>query len=207
MSPTTYDLRAARAAARTAAEMRLGEIESRLAEEYEVACALADDYAAHLAVDGNPWEYSQPERHGAINNGLARVAREAVFNVWNEGRERKSLTYPWGGLGQASYRWRVHELLLDRLGEPVTFAELAALVQWGKASPKDVAQAVWLLQVQSHGAVRVRKTKVGGKAAYLAREPRAGDDQLVDDAFLKRPNPTAGVYREFPPFDFPEEVV
>ena len=212
MSTTTYDPRAASAAARTAAEMRLGQVQGNLDEEYEIAVAFADEYADHLWNGGEPWVYPKTsERRHDLNHGLARVAREAVFDAWNEGRERQSLTYPWGGYGNAGYRWQVHERLLDTLGEPVTYSELAALgTGHSKNSPKDVALAVWTLQVLSRGEVRVRRTKVGTKAAYLARRPAPGDDELTDNAHLDgytAEEQVAGQYRQHVPYDFPTEEV
>jgi hypothetical protein len=45
-----------------------------------------------------------------------------------------------------------------------------------KPTPSQVAEAAWSLQVAAEGAVRVRKTKVDGKVAWLARLPVKGDD-------------------------------
>ena len=171
-----YDPMAAIEHARSVAEMRLGQVQAELEEEFALALALAGEYAAHLATGGDPTDYPKPEDRGQLQRGIARVAREAVFDAWNVSRERQSLSYPWGqGM---PYRWLVHEYLLDRLGQPVPIAPLAVLNRHriGKQSPQSVAEAAWSLQVATAGAVRVRKVRADGKVAWLARSPIIGDD-------------------------------
>lgn len=178
MTTTTYNAYAASQAARTAAEMRLGQVHDQLERELEEAIALADEYASHLAEGGEAWKYPQPERtHSGISHGLARAARASVFDSWNETRERKSVTYPWGERGNNAQRWVLQEALLDSLGTPVKLAELVSTrAGQGKPTPSDVASAAWGIQVATRGELRVRKTKVDGKVAWLVREPREGDD-------------------------------
>lgn len=181
MSTTTlpFDALTAYDFAVSAAEMRLGQVQDELDAEYETALELARQYADHLAAGGDPPDY--PKTTNAADrdrdqHGLARVAREAVFDAWNESRDRRSVTYPWGpGM---PYRWLVHEQLLNRLGEPIPLGQLAALAPF-KASPKTVADAVWSLQVATRGAVRVRKVRMDGKVCWLARLP-VDTDNLLD---------------------------
>lgn len=179
MTVTTipYHPQAAGEAARAAAELRLDRVQEHLDEEYGLALQLAAEYADHLDTGGDPTDYPKPDDRDRQQHGLVRVAREAVFDSWNASRERRSVSYPWGqGM---PFRWIVQEYLLDRLGEPVPMAQLARMRPSFKASPGDVADAAWSVQVATQGLVRVRKTKVDGKVAWLAREPQPGDD-LVD---------------------------
>lgn len=169
-----YDPMAAIKHARSVAEMRLGQVQAELDEEFKGALVLAGEYADHLATGGDPTDYPKPDDPDRQQHGLARVAREAVFDAWNVSRERQSVSYPWGqGM---PYRWLVHEYLLDRFGQPVPIAQLAALSRYSRESPQGVADAAWSLQVVTAGAVRVRKVRSDGKVAWLARSPIIGDD-------------------------------
>jgi hypothetical protein len=176
---TTYDPRGAALAARTVAEMRLGEVHEILAAEFDEACTLATEYAEHLAADGDPIEYPTSSRDNYVSHGLLRRALDAVFDAWNESRERQSITRPWqqrvGGAYTNVTSWLVQEALLNSLGTPVAYADLRNLR--GRPSPQDVAAAAWLLQVVTKGELRVRKTKAAGKVAWLVREYRPGDDE------------------------------
>ena len=176
---TTYDPAEATAYARQAAEQRLGRLEDDLEREHEEAVALAETYAYQLGSDGDPTDYPKPDNQGH-QHGLAKVAREAVFNAWNETRDRRSVSYPWGP--DMPFRWLVQEHLLDRVGEPVPMATLAQLGTGRKASATQVAEAAWSVQVATAGALRVRKVRVDGKVAWLVRVPVA-DDGLADLAW------------------------
>lgn len=181
-----YNPRDATLLGRSFAETRLGQVQHELEEEFKLALALAAEYAVHLAAGGDPTDYPKTggDADGRRGHGLVRVAREGVFDAWNGSRDRQSVSYPWGqGM---PFRWLVQEYLLDRLGQPVPLTELMALTQGGvvvrgglKPSPQTVADAAWSLQVATQGRVRVRKVRVGGKVAWLARLP-VTDDDLAD---------------------------
>ena len=178
MTTTTVPYSPADAAmyAKTMTEARLGEVQQHLDDEYEEALALAGEYADWLATGGDPTDYPKSSDRDRHNHGLIRVAREAVFAMWNDTRPRRSVGYPWGQ--NQPWQWIVQEYMLDRVGRPVPLPELAALNrgQRRKGSPTEVAEAVWSIQVATNGQLRVRKTKVDGKVAWLVREPVVLDD-------------------------------
>jgi hypothetical protein len=170
---TSYTAHDASEAARTAADRRLERLQDELADEHEEAVALAVEYADHLATDGDPTDYPKHDDRDRHHHGLARVAREAVFDTWNESRTRRSISYPWGP--DMPYQWIVQEYLLDRVGEPVPMDKLARLHRVRKASPAQVAEAAWSVQVATRGELRVRKVRVDGKVAWLVRLPVEAD--------------------------------
>lgn len=166
--------------ARSVTEMRLGKVQHELGLEYEEALQLADQYAEHLATGGDPTDYPKHDDRDRHHHGLARVAREAVFDSWNGSRPRQSVSYPWGP--DMPYHWIVQEYLLDRVGMPVPMSVLSTLARGRKASPGQVAEAAWSVQVATRGELRVRKVRLDGKVAWLVRQP-VEDDALGDIAW------------------------
>lgn len=177
---TTYNAHDASEAARAAADRLLERVQDELAAEHEEAVALAAEYADWLATGGDPTDYPKHDDRDRHHHGLARVAREAVFDTWNGSRERQSVSYPWGP--DMPYRWIVQEYLLDRVGMAVPMSLLATLGRGRKASPGQVADAVWSVQVATQGQLRVRKVRDDGKVAWLVRRP-VEEDELADIAW------------------------
>ena len=178
MSTTTitpYDTQLAGASARVAAERKLGQLQDELEAEYDEALALAGEYADHLLTGGDPTLYPQPHdrARAGVLHGIIRVAREAVFDTWNDSRDRRSVTYPWGQ-GMPT-RWLVQEYLLDRQGTPVPLGELTRGTG-RRVSPPEIAEAAWGIQVATRGELRVRKGHVNGKVVWLVRLAIPGDE-------------------------------
>lgn len=181
MSTTLIPFNAADASdqADLAADLALDRMQDELAEEHAEAVALAREYADHLSAGGDPTWYPKPTQRDRHQHGLARVARVAVFDAWNQSRERRSVSYPWGQ--HQPYQWLVQEYLLDRLGQPVPVADLRKIGQTARGgSPAEVAAAAWSIQVDTRGELRVRKTKLDGKVAWLVRPAVPGHDDLYD---------------------------
>lgn len=151
------------------------ELVERVTRERDEAAEGARTYALHLADGGDPQKHPDNDRGGRWGETMLVdffMPLHLVYRAWNTAR---------GGTHDVSpvrnqKKWRVAELLHSRLGEPVLFSELKAEYDRGSrfgTGADDIAKAV--LKAQTDELI-ARKTKVGGKVAYVIRPKREGEE-------------------------------
>lgn len=173
-----FDQEAAVHVAAERVEEVVAERHEQLRGEAEAAKIAAASYAEHLADGGDPTR--TPEGTGghfrnrsAIMSDLTGIV--AVYRLWNLARESMNPILPF----QNATRWRVAERLLEDVGQPVLYAELAAIGRAGnfgtRISSDEVQRAMREVENGLDGALVARKTKVEGKVAYYFRRRQEGD--------------------------------
>jgi hypothetical protein len=145
---------------------------------------VAKEYAEHLAAGGDPLGYPDIPHESRYVGASARLISRttgliAVYERWNKERGSTNPVHPI----QNHRPWRIGEYLHARVGEVVSLQTLAMLGAGGnpqrKWTPNEVANAV--VKVQTDALV-VRKTKLGGKVAYVLRQRRA-DEELAEEVW------------------------
>ena len=161
-------------AARAASEAVEEQAQRNFAEaraEAEASKAASREYAEHLAAGGVPTQI--PSRSGS-DVTLDRLGQLAVYRLWNVARGSPNPLDPFH-----AGKWLVAEALFDRFGEPITYAELAAIHGGGRFSstkpPSEEIGRVIIGVERLAPTVVGRRTKVGGKVAFFLRDRQEGD--------------------------------
>lgn len=172
---TDFTVEDAARAASEAVELKVQEQIAEVLEDGVGAKGASRAYAEHLAGGGSPVEI--PGRAGT-DVTLDRLGQRIVYRLWNVARGSRNPISPFSGSG----KWRVAEALFDRLGEPITYAELCAIWKDGSTfgtKPASEEMGRILLGIEGEQETVVgRRTKVGGKVAYFLRDRREGDPDV-----------------------------
>lgn len=177
---TAFDVDEAIRSAQIAVAEKEQEVRERASADAVAALAAAKAYAEHLAGGGDPTRPPRQENYYAARSQLV-TTHLALFEVYRFWYEQTGQRNPVSPLGNGT-AYKIADALLGRLGEPVTFAELAA-VSGTRASATVVAKSVLALANAAKGELVPRKTKVEGKVAYLVRERRPDDADLWDPEY------------------------
>lgn len=171
---TTFDSEAAIRVANEAVDEARNAKHNQLREEAEQIKIKAWGYADHLAAGGDPTEY--PDERWAKGNILfPLLGLIAVYREWNRARGSRNPILPF----REGRRYAIAERLFASFGEPVPYAELSTLGKGSiRTSSPEVAKIVGRIEEETEGEVVGRRTKVGGKAAFLLRDRRDGDPEV-----------------------------
>lgn len=187
MTNRTFDPALAAERAARAIRERFAEVRDQAEAEMMAALAGAERYARHLAGGGDPREGF--ERPRGFRSGTEYVSGtvylEQVYEEWNEARGSRNPFSPISHLQD----YEIGEYGLAHVGEPVPFSTYR----------DDVASANVRRSVQSDTVARalaacqgddlvLRRTKVGGKVAYLLRERQEGEEFVGRRSEISRIN-------------------
>lgn len=164
----------------TAAEKSIDELVVEVTEtvgrEAAAARAAAEEYALHLENGGDPTERPPSEITGT-QFIYAMPYLNVVYRAWNEERGSRNPFSPITSM----VAWVLVEHALEQgvVGTPVLYADLH---KRSKTALRSSLRAGWdsdqiaktLAALQGDDLV-LRRTKVGGKVAYLLRERREGE--------------------------------
>lgn len=155
-------------------EERIREITDRAKEEAGDAMNAARLYATHLEAGGDPTELPRrPDGDAAVrwsrDSELVSFSygMQVVYKAWNQARGTRN---PYSAVTEPK-SWRIAEYAEARIGQPILYSDISAAVV--RMTSDDIAKVLAPLQGDD---LVLRRTKVGGKVAYLLRARAEGEE-------------------------------
>lgn len=181
MTTATFDLSAVAAAVSAHVDASVAKIEETVEREADLAVRLAEEYANHLAAGGAADELPAAPTTGR-EEGSQFVhptnVLQMVYRAWDDARGSGNPFSP----VSSKVAWSLVEFALERgiVGSPILYADLhqRSKVALGRSTGWDSDQIAKALAALQGDALVLRRTKVGGKVAYLLRERREGEEAV-----------------------------